>query len=410
MTEKRKRRLEKLTDCPGVFRILLWNEKLQQWVEPSLGMRFRSFRTMMDANGKRKRVSQYFETKAQAKVFYLRSQVQGQFPKLPEKSKTEQGMLFGEVVKIWQDVWLPSKNVSTQIRYQSYLQHFRMFWSMPVEKISPSDIDLWIAEIRNPEYLAKGHSTRCDYKHEFSVLRGILNFYTSRYNRNYRLPFLKDHKPMLKVREKMKISKDLTVVEFQLFMDSLKKVCVEYDCEVIYYLAFMQYATYCRVQESAALHFEDFDFGRNRITINKKIQWLRVRGLEPRLVDGAKANGGKVIPMGELAGRVFKEWVLKSGVRKGLLFSIDGEMLSYRQIEYRYTQALQRANLPFRATHLLRHASLTEFYDHSKDLLLTAKMAGQRDVRSTMKYTKVRDENVIRTQKQMDEKLVGLRI
>jgi site-specific recombinase XerD len=83
-------------------------------------------------------------------------------------------------------------------------------------------------------------------------------------------------------------------------------------------------------------------------------------------------------------------------------------MLTYRQIEYRYTQALHRAGLPFRATHLLRHASLTEFYEHSKDLLLTARMAGQKDIRSTMKYTKVRDEKVVQMQKQMDEKLSDL--
>ncbi|OFZ82855.1 MAG: hypothetical protein A2603_11690 [Bdellovibrionales bacterium RIFOXYD1_FULL_55_31] len=407
-----KRRLEKLTDCPGVFRILLWNEELQKWEEPAKGMRFRAFRMEKRGNGVLRRMSKYFDTLAQAKVYYLRSQYQGKVheePKL-ERTSAEAGMLFGEVVKVWQEVWLPSKNVSTQIRYKSYLQHFRLFWNMPVEKISPSDIDRWIAEIRKPEYLARGHATRCDYKHEFSVLRGILNFYASRYNRNYRLPFLKDHKPMLKVKEKMKISKDLTVGEFQAFMDALKQVCIEFDCEVVYYLAFMQYATYCRVQEAAALHYEDFDFVRNRIAINKKIQWPRARGFETKLVDGSKANGGKVIPMGDLAARVFKEWILKSGVRSGLLFLIDGEILTYRQIEYRYTQALQRAGLPFRATHLLRHASLTEFYDHSKDLLLTAKMAGQRDIRSTMKYTKVRDEKVIQVQKQMDEKLSMLRI
>lgn len=363
-----------------------------------------------DPEGRFRKVSKYFDSLAEAKVFYLRSQLRARIFEEPtlDRSRPGEGTLFGELVKTWREVWLPNKNVSTQTRYISYLQHFKLFWNLPVEKISPSDIDRWIAEIKKPEYLSRGHSTRCDYKHEFSVLRGILNFYASRYNRNYRLPFLKDHKSMLKVREKMKISKDLTVEEFQNFMQTLKQVCSEFDCEEIYYLAFMQYATYCRVQEAAALHHEDFDFARNRITINKKMQWARSRGYETQLVDGSKANGGKVIPMGELAARVFCEWELKSGVREGLLFRIDGEMLTYRQIEYRYSQALRRAGLPFSATHLLRHASLTEFYDTSKDLLLTAKMAGQKDIRSTMKYTKVRDEKVIQMQKQMDEKLVGL--
>jgi integrase len=405
-----KRRLEKLTDCPGVFRILLWDETLQKWTAPEKGMGFRVFIAVKDDFGNRRRISKYFATLAQAKVFWLKTQKDPKGFDEPtlEKSNPEAGILFGEVVKVWREVWLPNKNPSTQARYVSYLQHFRMFWNLPVEKISPSDIDRWIVEIKRPEYLAKGHTTRCDYKHEFSVLRGILNFYASRYNRNYRLPFLKDHKPMLKVREKMKISKDLTVEEFQLFMSSLKQVCIEFDCEVVYYLAFMQYATYCRVQEAAALHYEDFDFGRNKITINKKMQWSRSKGYETKLVDGSKANGGKELPMGDLAARVFREWTMKSGVRSGMLFTIDGEMLTYRQIEYRYTQALGRAGLPFRATHLLRHASLTEFYDHTKDLLLTAKMAGQRDLKSTTKYTKVRDERVVQGQKGMDKKLSNL--
>ena len=61
---------------------------------------------------------------------------------------------------------------------------------------------------------------------------------------------------MLKVREKMKVVKDLSVDEFKRFMDALAGVCAEYDCEVIFYLATMQYALYCRVQEAAAIYVE----------------------------------------------------------------------------------------------------------------------------------------------------------
>lgn len=382
-----------------------------EWVEPASGMKFRTFRTEKGPDGRPRRVSKYFETLAQAKVHHLKSQFKQ--PKADPKLQvgaSEAGMVFGELIKQWLELWLPNKSMTTQIRYKFYLHHFHFFWNMPVDKIGPSDIDRWIGMLKKPEYLAKGHSTRCDYQHEFTLLRGILNFYTSRYNRNYRLPFLKDHKAMLKVREKIKISKDLTVQEFQSFMVALKQVCTEFNCEVIYYLGLMQYATYSRVQEAAALHHEDFDFDRNRISLNKKIQWARARGIEDQLVDGAKVGAGKTIPMGELASRTFREWIMRSGVRSGMLFRMDGEMLTYRQIEYRYTQALARAGLPFRATHLLRHASLTECYDSSKDLLLTAKMAGQRDIRSTMKYTKVRDEKVAQVQKQIDEKLSALQI
>jgi integrase len=320
-----------------------------------------------------------------------------------------QGMLFRDLVQVWKEVWLPNKDLSTRIRYRSYLQHFDFFLDMPMESIEPKDVDRWIAHIKSPEYLASGHATRCTYSHEFSVLRGILNFYVSRFNRNYRLPFIKDHKPMLKVREKMKVVKDLTINEFQKFMGTLREVCAEFDCEVIYFLAMMQYALYCRIQEVAAIHVEDFDLDRNRVTIKRKVQWLRARGHVDQIVDGSKANGGKELPsIPELAIKVLREWMMKSGTRSGLLFQIDGQLITYRQIEYRYTQALRRAGLPFSATHILRHASLTEHYDACKDVMATKEMAGHSDLRSTMKYVKVRKETVAKTQKLMDERLSSL--
>jgi site-specific recombinase XerD len=82
--------------------------------------------------------------------------------------------------------------------------------------------------------------------------------------------------------------------------------------------------------------------------------------------------------------------------------------LKYRQIEHKYTKALKAAQLPFSATHILRHASLTEFYDTCKDLKVTAKVAGHGDVKSTARYAKARDERVTQTQKQMDHKLSSL--
>jgi integrase len=96
---------------------------------------------------------------------------------------------------------------------------------------------------------------------------------------------------------------------------------------------------------------------------------------------------------------------MKSGVRSGLLFHDRGEVVTYRQIAHRYDQALAKAGLPFRGTHLIRHASLSEHYDTCKDILATAKVAGHSDLRATERYAKARDERVIETQRQMDQKL-----
>jgi integrase len=74
----------------------------------------------------------------------------------------------------------------------------------------------------------------------------------------------------------------------------------------------------------------------------------------------------------------------------------------------RYTKALKKLGLPFRATHILRHASLTEYYEVCKDLKATARVAGHDDLRSTDRYAKVRDEALANNQRQMDKRLSSL--
>jgi site-specific recombinase XerD len=69
---------------------------------------------------------------------------------------------------------------------------------------------------------------------------------------------------------------------------------------------------------------------------------------------------------------------------------------------------LKIAGLPFKATHILRHAALTEYYEGCKDLLATAKVAGHDDLDSTKRYTENRNETLAKNQRQMDQKLFSL--
>lgn len=415
MNDKRKPiteiRTVQIKGYSGIYRIEIRDQASCPWREPKRGAKFQVIKY---ANGKR--LKRHFHSFDEAKAFRQQdSSIEGEPVQQAPTTNSTGAMTFRELVEKWKEIWLPGKNLSTQIRYKSYLKHFDFLHLMQVERIDSCDVDRWINHVKTPVYLKAGHKTRCDYKHEFSVLRIILNFYVSRCNRSYRLPFIKDHREMLKVREKPnKPKKDLTVEQFQKFTICLRQICDEAGCLAIYFIALMQYAIYSRVQEVAALHFEDFDFARGKINVNKKVQWLRARGYEDQIVAGSKKNGGKEIPISELAERTFKEWISRSGVRNGLLFRQEDDdpsiPLTYRQIESRYTQALKMAGLPFTATHILRHASLTEYYDTCKDLLATAVVGGHDDVRSTMKYAKSRDERVSQIQKQMDAKLGGIEV
>lgn len=399
-----REKLEKIPKYPGIYRILHVNKVTGKTQEPQRGSKFVAVLDIQSESNKRMRVKRSFNTFAEAKEFRQNSVKVKDAVRDSLKLKPS-GMCFKELVFEWVRTQLPHLERTTQVRYRSYLQHFEILNELEVEKIDPSAIDQWIAHVKRPEYLANLNSTRCGFDHEFTVLRGILNYYASRFNRNYRLPFLRDHNKMLKVREKNTIRKDLSLDEFKQFLTELKNLLGGTNHEVIYFIALMQYAIYGRIQDAAALHHEDFDFERGKIYVRRKIQWARAKGEVDRITEGAKTNGGKEIPMNDFAKRVFSEWALKSGIRTGLLFQYKGRIVTYRQISLRYDQALKRAGLPFTGTHLIRHASLSEHYDTCKDILSTAKVAGHSDLRATERYAKARDERVAETQKQMDQKL-----
>jgi integrase len=192
-------------------------------------------------------------------------------------------------------------------------------------------------------------------------------------------------------------------------MEQLKAICWGTKWEAVYFLALMQYALYARIQSAAALHVEDFDLTNDRLEMKRKVQWLRKKGYEDLVVAGSKTDGGKVFtPIPQLAVQVFQEWKLRSGIREGLFFQVDGQVIAYRTIQNRYDRALKAAGLPFTATHLLRHAALVEAYNVCRDILAVQRLANHKDLRATERYAKVRDKQVEATQRQMDERIASV--
>ena len=302
---------------------------------------------------------------------------------------------FNQAWESWETKSKTKVEEQTWARYLSYRKHFDFFAKMDMQAITVSTIDQWFAHIRSKQYLATQRSTRVDYRHEVSVLKQILRHYRERENHNYVWPFLKEHSEMIDLgRRKQSREKDLRPEEVHKFLKCLKVNSIEANQETVYWILSIQYALCLRVQEAAALSFEDFDFERNEITVNRRVVWARSKGFKTRIESGTKANPGKTIPLSTLAKKIFMEWTLRSGIRNGYLFFLNGEPLSYRQIEYRCTRALQMVGLPFRATHLLRHAALTEYYAQSRDLKATQVMAGHGNIKSTERYVKARKEDM----------------
>lgn len=211
------------------------------------------------------------------------------------------------------------------------------------------------------------------------------------------MPFLKRHRENLKLKESPLVQKDLSQEQVKNFLCELKNSKEDF----FYYLASMQYFCFSRIQEAVALHYEDFDFESGHVTLDKKIIFRRIKGCTRELSQGAKADKGKRISLSPQLCRLFREWTIKTGIRKGPLFKKNAEWPTYRAIQHAYDKAFKAAGIPFSGTHILRHASLSEAQETSGDLKITQTLAGHSNIATTERYAKARDSKIREVQDQM---------
>lgn len=386
-----ERRLKSLANHHGIHRVECLCED-GTWGPPKRGAQFRVTRPARGPNGKPKREQKFCRTLKEALAFRRGDDRASQ--RAMHSNSEKEGIRFSDLIDLWQKQKLPHLAITTQVKYRSYLKHFRFFETMIVDQIGPSEIDQWFAHIKTTDYLDASNPTRCSYDHEYTVLRSIFTFYRDRCDPRFVQPFRRDHAKMCIVRIQVKKVKDLSNDEFRRFVEHLEMICHRSGDPEIPFLVQLQYKTAARVQEAAALSIEDFDFDQRQISVRRRIQWVRRRGMPSIICEGLKAADCKRLPMDQTVIDLVRRAQLALGVREGFLFFRKGKPLSYRQIGYRYNQAFLSAGIDFRGTHIIRHAALTEVQEFYKDLPTTMAIAGHKDVKSTLRYTKVRESRI----------------
>lgn len=140
--------------------------------------------------------------------------------------------------------------------------------------------------------------------------------------------------------------------------------------------------------------------------MNKKIIFRRIKGCTRELSQGAKADKGKRITLSPQLCALFREWTIKTGIRKGALFKANNEWPTYRSIQHAYDKAFKAAGIPFSGTHILRHASLSEAQETGGDLKITQTLAGHSNIATTERYAKARDCKIRDVHKQMGQNIL----
>jgi len=375
---------------PNIYRIVMIDPETGKKHEPELP--YEASRRVRGA-GINKREWRCFRTLSAASKFSASTE------------EVTEELTFAALWKVFEENELVHLEVSTRFNAISKSRHLHFFDKMIVNDIAPLTIDSWIAHVKAPAYLANQKTTRLSYRHEIKLLKQVLHYYRSRFDGRYPMPVLPKHLERSRVKEKpMAPKKDLSTEQFQAFITALKSITEGTRYECIAVMAQAQYAIYGRIQEAAALFCEDIEPVKGKILVRRKILWPRRLHMDAIVKDGLKRGEGKVI-ISKFTTQLLRGWMLKSGIREGLLFSVNGKPVPYRAIQYHYDQAFQIAKIPQQGTHIIRHASLTEHYATCQDIRQTQLMAGHKDLATTQIYAKVREEAEVETQGKMDEKL-----
>lgn len=391
-----KTKLKSFKSTPGVYEVLVSYDGGNKWDHPKTGRRYVAYGYTKAG----KRIKKHFKTFQEAKDFKNNISSGGGYV---EDNKTPTPivnvMKLSELFEIYQKLELIHRSVNTRDKYPCYIRYYEPIWQTPISEITVGKIDELFAWLKSDKQMETYTKRRCNFKHEFTFLKTLLNYYRETVDNNYRIPILKRHRSNLKIKEVVLKDKDLTREQADNFFNALKKN----PNELFYYLANFQYFTYSRIQGAVALHFEDFDFKLRVINLNKKIVFRRGEGLLPELHQGSKAGRGKVISMSPKLEGLFYEWTKKRGISAGPLFMIDGTWPTYRSIQYANDKAFKAAGIEFSATHILRYASLSEAQECGKDLKITQKLAGHKNISTTARYAKVRDRRLCEVQNLVEQ-------
>ena len=377
----------------GIDRLHVWCDERKEYLPPRRGKSFRARRYEVNHSGRRTRIKRYFDSLENARHWQAGQLNDIQLPGLNiETVKVLQtveevaqgGVTFADVVSGWKKKRFTNLADTTQIAYEKIIRlHLQCFFSLSIHEVTPEKVDAWLDQLKDPQSEAMKCSRRLCFRHELEVLSAILRYYEEYHSdRNFYFPIKKRHWRDVKTDRKRSVkAKDFSEVEFLQFREKLSKC--RYG-SVLAALATVQYFEALRISEAAAIFYEDIRLDlknpkNSRLLIQRSVFYPRKKGLKSSIKGGfknsKKLEGGiKELPIFPQAYEVLVSLV-KTGA-SGLIFSISGEPIEYRTIQYYYDKAFREANLPYTATHVLRHGWTREVFNRNLDFEAAKQLLG----------------------------------
>ncbi len=380
-----KRIYRKMNGFHNIHRIFIWNFATGKYGPPPKGNAYLAYRNVVQSNGKPERERRVFNDCHEAKKW------QSVGAKIEDDAG---GETFADAVAQWKAQTFQQLAHTTRLAYEKMLDlYFDDLMPMRMKRLDVKAVDRWISGLKDPNGRFMKSKRRIAFKHELSLLSGIVLYYREYIDASYQYPILERHRSDVHTgRTRKPLTKYLTVKEFFRFREELKKGT---RGDLFAALATVQFFQALRISEAAGLCWEDVEFDEvsprnSRLIVSRSIVWTKRKDDPSYLRDGYKNSashgGSKAQPLFE------ESYIVLMGLRgessTGLIFTIEGKHLDYRQAQYVYDEAFANAGLPHRGTHKMRHGGASFAYQSTHDLEVAKQLLGNSDLQTVLRYAK----------------------
>lgn len=151
-----------------------------------------------------------------------------------------------------------------------------------------------------------------------------------------------------------------------------------------YYAALLMMETGLRVGECLALKWEDVQWNRRALRVNKTLIRMAHRK-KMEVQNGAKSHtSNRIIPLSSSALDILSELLEETKNPNGFIFASDDDFpISYEAIRYQINKACRIANVPYKGQHAFRHTFATNCYYNGADVKILSKLLGHSKVSIT---------------------------
>ena len=275
----------------------------------------------------------------------------------------DQRFKFEDVWELYKKQYFPtleSQTIDDRLKFAKNfyadLMHLKM------QEIAPELMDHFMAR-KVSEAKILSNPRRINFDNDLKALKAMFNWYRENYDGMFINPILKRHFAMGIIKQRVKASvKKMTIEQVRDFLNAFTDQFWRDFAELHFYMA-------GRVQEVGGLQLENVDLKDGFLKVVDVAIWGESKRFV-RLKESPKNGEERIVHLNKKMEEILRRRIAirssepclffreSTSERLDFVFHIDGRPVSYRQVQYHYNLALEKAGLSskFQSTHILRKA------------------------------------------------------